>query len=63
MTDADALLAAILADPDDDTPRLAYADWLGESGDADRAEFIRLQCAIAARDPDQVDPADEDRAF
>jgi hypothetical protein len=26
MTDADALLAAILAHPDEDTPRLAYAE-------------------------------------
>jgi uncharacterized protein (TIGR02996 family) len=25
-----ALLAAICAEPDDDTPRLAYADWLDE---------------------------------
>jgi uncharacterized protein (TIGR02996 family) len=31
MTDADALLAAILAHPDEDTPRLAYADWLDET--------------------------------
>lgn len=42
-----ALLAAILADPDDDAPRLIYADWLEERGDPDRAEFIRLQCHLA----------------
>lgn len=36
-----ALMSAILADPADDTPRLIYADWLEEQGDADRAEFIR----------------------
>lgn len=47
MTDEPALLAAIRAYPDDDTPRLVYADWLQERGDADRAEFIRLQCAAA----------------
>lgn len=35
-------LAAICANPDDDTPRLVYADWLDENGDPDRAEFIRL---------------------
>jgi uncharacterized protein (TIGR02996 family) len=40
----DALMAAIIADPDDDTPRLVYADWLQENGDEARAEFIRLQC-------------------
>lgn len=34
MTDGDALLAAILAHPDEDTPRLAYADWLDENGGA-----------------------------
>jgi uncharacterized protein (TIGR02996 family) len=41
------LWAAIRANPDDDTPRLVYADWLQENGDEARAEFIRLQCAIA----------------
>jgi uncharacterized protein (TIGR02996 family) len=41
-TDA-AFLRAILAAPDDDAPRLVYADWLDEQDDADRAEFIRLQ--------------------
>src|SRR5690242_18641709 len=51
MTDGDALLAAILANPDDDTPRLVYADWLQENGDQDRAEFIRLQC-LEVHDPD-----------
>jgi uncharacterized protein (TIGR02996 family) len=36
------LLQAILADIDDDTPRLVYADFLEERGDP-RGEFIRLQ--------------------
>lgn len=43
-------LAAILADPADDTPRLIYADWLEEHGDAAgraQAELIRVQCRIA----------------
>lgn len=61
MSDEDALLAAILADPDEDTPRLVYADWLQEHGDADRAEFIRLQCRNSAFHPDEIDPADEER--
>jgi uncharacterized protein (TIGR02996 family) len=39
-----AFLRAILDAPDDDTPRLVYADWLDEHGDAARAEFIRAQC-------------------
>lgn len=29
----EALHAAVLAAPDDDAPRLVYADWLGEQGD------------------------------
>ncbi len=44
MTERDALLAAILQNPDDDTPRLVYADWLQEHDEDRRAEFIRLQC-------------------
>jgi uncharacterized protein (TIGR02996 family) len=36
-------LRAICADPEDDTVRLVYADWLDENGDPERAEFIRLQ--------------------
>jgi uncharacterized protein (TIGR02996 family) len=52
MSTGQALLQAILADPEDDTPRLVYADWLGETGDEDRAEFIRLQVE-RARLPEQ----------
>jgi uncharacterized protein (TIGR02996 family) len=50
MTDEQALLAAVLARPDDDTPRLVYADFLDDHGDSDRAAFIRLQVE-AARGP------------
>ncbi|MBY0457976.1 MAG: TIGR02996 domain-containing protein, partial [Gemmataceae bacterium] len=35
MTDRDALLAAICANPAEDTPRLAFADWLDEHADAE----------------------------
>jgi uncharacterized protein (TIGR02996 family) len=55
MTDEHALLAAIAADPDDDTVRLAYADFLDELGgesNAARAEFIRVQCERATRGGD-----------
>lgn len=44
MNDLEALYAAILLHPTDDTPRLIYADALDEAGGADntaRAEFIR----------------------
>jgi len=47
MTHDDAFLQAILEDPDDDTPRLVYADWLDEHGQPERAEFIRVQCELA----------------
>jgi uncharacterized protein (TIGR02996 family) len=45
-----ALLAEICQNPDDDAPRLIYADWLEEHGgtaDAARADFIRTQVASA----------------
>ncbi len=46
-TDRDAFMAAILAAPDDDLPRLVFADWLDEHGEPERAEFIRVQCELA----------------
>lgn len=46
MSDEDALLAAIDTNPDEDTPRLVYADWLDEHGQAIRAEFIRVEIAV-----------------
>jgi uncharacterized protein (TIGR02996 family) len=45
-TDEHALLAAIGANPDDDTVRLVYADWLDEYDRPERAEFIRLQIRL-----------------
>jgi uncharacterized protein (TIGR02996 family) len=47
MSDRDALFQAILDAPDDDAPRLVFADWLDEQGESDRAEFIRVQCEMA----------------
>ena len=43
MSDRDAFLAAIHDAPDDDAPRLVFADWLEERGEVERAEFIRIQ--------------------
>lgn len=40
---ADALYAGVLAHPGDDLRRLVLADRLEEIGEAERAEFIRLQ--------------------
>src|SRR4051812_46662143 len=60
MTDEDALLAAAAAAPDDDAPRLAYADWLDEHGHPHRAAFIRAPCRIARG---AAEFGDEERAF
>jgi uncharacterized protein (TIGR02996 family) len=46
-----ALLAAVVANLDDNLPRLAYADWLEEQGGKDacrRAELIRVQIERAS---------------
>ena len=50
-TDVD-LLRGILANPDEDVYRLVYADWLEEHGQAERGEFIRVQCALARMEGD-----------
>jgi uncharacterized protein (TIGR02996 family) len=50
MSERDAILSAILADPDDDVSRLVYADRLEESARpaaVARARFIRLQIELA----------------
>jgi uncharacterized protein (TIGR02996 family) len=61
MSESKALLRAIAEDPDDDTVRLAYADWLeehGDGGDLARAQFIRVQIALARMaDDDPAGPA------
>jgi uncharacterized protein (TIGR02996 family) len=44
------LLAAVLADPSDDTARLVMADALEEAGDWERGEFIRVQCRLPFAD-------------
>jgi uncharacterized protein (TIGR02996 family) len=47
----EAFLEDSVANPDDDTPRLSYADYLTDRGDL-RGEFIRGQCALARLPPD-----------
>lgn len=44
MTALDQLLAQIVRNPDDDTPRLAYADAV-QPTEPERADFIRMQVA------------------
>jgi uncharacterized protein (TIGR02996 family) len=48
MSDADALLEAVLADPDADLPRHLFADWCDDHGDPARADLVRVQLARAA---------------
>jgi uncharacterized protein (TIGR02996 family) len=48
----------ILAHPDDDAPRLIYADWLHDHGQQARAEFIRVQIERARLDED--DPTQDE---
>jgi uncharacterized protein (TIGR02996 family) len=59
MSDEQGLLTAICDSPEDDVPRLIYADWLDEHGTTKasraRAEFIRLQCESAQLSPEDVD--------
>ncbi|MBN9118910.1 MAG: TIGR02996 domain-containing protein [Planctomycetes bacterium] len=52
-----ALLDYIVAHVDEDTPRLAYADWLDENDRPEHAEFVRVQverAGLPAWDPAQV---------
>jgi uncharacterized protein (TIGR02996 family) len=48
MSHEEGFIRDILENPDDDTPRLVYADWLDDQGDVLRARFIRVQCEIAS---------------
>jgi uncharacterized protein (TIGR02996 family) len=54
MTTELGFLQAILADPDDDTHRLVYADWLDERDDL-RGRYLRLEVRLA--ELDEGDPA------
>jgi uncharacterized protein (TIGR02996 family) len=58
----DAFLRAIIDRPEDDLPRLVYADYLDDVGDHLRAEFIRVQCELAGLpEDDPRRPPLEDR--
>jgi uncharacterized protein (TIGR02996 family) len=62
--DEQAFLTAIFAEPDDDTPRLVFADWLDERGqgdDAARAALIRAQCQAEVLPPKSKERAKLER--
>jgi uncharacterized protein (TIGR02996 family) len=57
MTDEATLLKAVLDAPDDDAPRLAYAQWSDGQGDAAsiaRGELIRAQIDLMHTAPDVI---------
>ncbi|HEY1191818.1 MAG TPA: TIGR02996 domain-containing protein [Gemmata sp.] len=53
MTPDNPFLQALLADPGDDTLRLAMADWFDENDQPARAEFVRVQVELARGVPDR----------
>jgi uncharacterized protein (TIGR02996 family) len=55
VSERDAFMAAILANPADDVSRLVYADFLEEYGERDRAEFIRTQYELERLRAEQTD--------
>jgi uncharacterized protein (TIGR02996 family) len=58
-----ALLAAIGSNPDEDTPRLVFADWCDEHNEPERASFIRLQFEARRHGEDTLERRDiEERA-
>lgn len=58
--DEQSFINAIIATPEDDMPRLIFADWLEEHGNQQRAEFIRAQIQIANRCTLDGRPLDDD---
>src|SRR5262249_52808848 len=62
MTPEDAFFEDVREHPDDDAPRLIFADWLEDNGDPDRAEFIRARIygvRLAGLDSQQADASSE----
>ncbi|QJX01043.1 ribosomal protein L7/L12 [Frigoriglobus tundricola] len=52
MSDEAAFLAALKANPADDTARLIYADWLDEHDEPAKAEYLRCVVTLAQREWD-----------
>jgi uncharacterized protein (TIGR02996 family) len=55
MDERGAILSAVLADPHDDTRRLALADWLDEHDQHWHATLVRWQCRVPGTDLDAAD--------
>jgi uncharacterized protein (TIGR02996 family) len=57
-------LADIVESPDDDVPRLIFADWLEDQGRTDQAELVRVQIQLArlsAKEEEEEEEKDADR--
>jgi uncharacterized protein (TIGR02996 family) len=57
MTEEDAFLRALVADPSDRALRLVYADWLEEQGEREsslRAEYLRRESQFGGFPPNPV---------
>src|SRR5579884_2161815 len=54
LSEEQGLWRDIVEAPEEDAPRLVYADLLDENGQPERAEFIRLQVEHARLDPDDA---------
>jgi len=64
IDDGPRIHRAILDEPHDNLHRLKYADWLEENDQAERAEFIRVQCELAKLElgcPNSIRQASYDR--
>jgi uncharacterized protein (TIGR02996 family) len=51
VTEREALTRAVAAAPEDDLPRLVFADWLEEHDEPAHAAFVRAQVELAATPP------------
>lgn len=62
MFEERAFLSAIMANPDDQTTKLVYADWLADRDDS-RAEIVRLKVQIAAHHDGWIEARERLRAL
>ncbi len=59
--DGQELIQAVVADPNADAPRLAYAQWLEQQGQPDRARIIRVQCELETLHQEEKELLDQHR--
>jgi uncharacterized protein (TIGR02996 family) len=63
LSQHEAFLRAIFDAPEDDIPRLVYADFLQENGEEKKARLIRVQCELAKLPSPYVPSGDPERRF